>query len=90
MVVLVQLVRMSHCDCEGRESESHTPPQWSRIPTGRGDGLRNHTVWVQIPPRLPFINDENTAVSLCLVGKCDAYIRKCVHFVPNIVEPPQT
>jgi hypothetical protein len=29
-------------------------------------------------------------VSLCLVGKCDAYIRKCAHFVPNIVEPPQT
>ena len=90
MVVLVQLVKMSHCDCEGRESESHTPPQWSRIPTGRGDGLRNHIVWVQIPPRPPFINDENTAVSLCLVGKCDAYIRRVRTIASNIVEPPQT
>ncbi len=41
-------------------------------------------------PNYHFINDEDTAVSLCLVGKCDAYIRKCAHFVPNIVEPPQT
>ena len=39
-------------DSECRTRYSYPPIRWLRSPTGRGSGLKIHTVWVRIPPEL--------------------------------------
>lgn len=48
--------RASDFESEGCGGGTRLPFQihiWPRIPTGRGNGLKIHSVRVRIPPRLP-------------------------------------